>query len=179
MFDISPIEVSDDPEVIKAIAKIKGARGGRFNPIYKLLMHNPAIATAFLGQVGAVRWNMTLDGRIRELVVLRVSVLNRVDYVRAEHEAGFALEEGLTQEHFDAVIDWRKSAIFNPVQRAALAYTDAITVDIQVTPGIQDEVARHFGQRQIVELTALIGTYNMLTRMFEAFDIKGRAAQLR
>ncbi len=175
MLDISPIEFSTDPEVVEAIAKIKSARSGRYNPIYALLMHNPAIASAFLQQVGAVRWNLELDGRIRELVIMRVAVLTRVDYVRTEHAAGFAREQGLTQEHFDAVTDWRHSALFDQAQRAALAYTDAMTVEVQVPVGVQEELMHHFSERQIVELTALIGTYNMLTRIFEALDVPTHA----
>jgi alkylhydroperoxidase family enzyme len=83
----------------------------------------------------------------------------------------FALKEGLTREQCDALADWRNSTLFNDRQRAALAYTDAMTRDIQVPDAVHTELRRHFDERQIVELTVLIGTYNMHTRVLQALEI--------
>jgi len=50
-----------------------------------------------------------------------------------------------------------------------------MTIDIQVPDAVQDELQRHFNERQIIELTVLIGTYNMHTRVFQALEIEKRS----
>ncbi len=171
MARVSLIEEKDHPELAELIARIRGGRGGRLLNIYKMLLHSPDIAKAWLEQVTTVRWKTALDGRIREIVIIRVAILNRVEYVIKAHVPAFALKEGLTREQCDALADWRNSTLFNDRQRAALAYTDAMTRDIQVPDAVHAELRRHFDERQIVELTVLIGTYNMHTRVLQALEI--------
>jgi 4-carboxymuconolactone decarboxylase len=171
MARVSLIEEKDHPELAELIARIRGGRGGRLLNIYKMLLHSPDIAKTWLEQVTTVRWKTTLDGRIREIVIIRVATLNRVEYVIKAHVPAFALKEGLTREQCDALADWRNSTLFNDRQRAALAYTDAMTRDIQVPDAVHAELRRHFDERQIVELTVLIGTYNMHTRVLQALEI--------
>ena len=54
---------------------------------------------------------------------------------------------------------------------AALAFTDAMTRDIRVPDDVFADVRRHFDERQIVELSVLIGAYNMHTRVQEALKL--------
>ena len=56
-------------------------------------------------------------------------------------------------------------------ERAALAYTDAMTRDIAVPDDVFEALRAHFNERQIVELSVLIGLYNMHTRVFTALGI--------
>ena len=60
---------------------------------------------------------------------------------------------------------------FNARERAALAYADAMTRDVAVPDDVFAALRTHFNERQIVELTVLIGTYNMHTRVFTALQI--------
>jgi alkylhydroperoxidase family enzyme len=61
--------------------------------------------------------------------------------------------------------------LFSARERAALAYTDTMTRDIEVPDPVFAEVKRHFEDRQIVELTVLIGTYNMNARVLQALRL--------
>ena len=171
MSRISLIEEKDHPELRELIAKIRGDRGGRLLNIYEALLHSPAVAMAFLEQVTAVRWKTELDGQTREIVTIRIGILNRCDYVFKAHVPAYTAQEGLTREQCDALAGWRNSALFDARQRAALAYTDAMTRDIQVPDAVYAELRSHFNERQIVELTVLIGTYNMHTRVLQALEI--------
>jgi 4-carboxymuconolactone decarboxylase len=176
MARVSLIDEKKHPELEKLIAVIRGGRGGRLLNIYKMLLHSPALAEKWLHQVSAVRWQTDLDGKIRELVIIRIGILNRVDYVIKAHVPAFALREGLTLEQCAALSDWRESTLFNAQHRAALAYTDAMTLDIQVPAPIFAELKEYFTERQIVELTVLIGTYNMHTRVLQALEIDAEPA---
>jgi 4-carboxymuconolactone decarboxylase len=136
MARVSLIEEKDHPELAELIARIRGGRGGRLLNIYKMLLHSPAIAAAWLEQVTVVRWKTELDAQLREIAIIRIGMLNRVEYVINAHVPAFAIEAGLTLEQCYALADWRNSALFDERQRSALAYTDAMTRDIQVPAAV-------------------------------------------
>jgi 4-carboxymuconolactone decarboxylase len=153
------------------IAKIKGARGGRLINIYRLMLHSPSLANAWFDLNQAVRYGTEIDGQDREIAVIRVAILNNVDYVLRAHGPAYALKEGLTTAQVDAVVNWQVSNLFSAKQRSLLAYTDAVTHEIDVSDAVFDEVRIYFTERQTVELTLLIGAYNMLTRFLKALKV--------
>jgi alkylhydroperoxidase family enzyme len=77
----------------------------------------------------------------------------------------------LTPAQVTAIANWQTSDLFSASQRALLAYTDAMTRDIDVAGEIFAELRRHFSERQAVELSMLIGAYNMLTRFLKALKV--------
>lgn len=165
------IEEAEHPELAAAIAKIKGARGGRLINIYRLMLHSPALANAWFELNQAVRYGTEIDGQSRELAVIRVAILNDVEYVQRAHGPAYALKEGLTPEQVAAIAEWQPSPLFSPAQRALLAYTDAMTRDLDVPDAVFAEACKHFSERQMVELSMLIGAYNMLTRFLKALKV--------
>src|SRR5262245_40892236 len=165
------IEEHDHPDLVESVARIKGARGGRLINIYRLMLHSPALANAWFDLNQAVRYGTEIDGQCRELAVIRVAVLNDVEYVQRAHGPAYALKEGLTPEQVTAIANWQPSKLFSAQQRALLAYTDAMTRDIEVSDAVYLDVRKHFSERQTVELTMLIGAYNMLTRFLKALRV--------
>ena len=125
-----------------------------------------------------MRFQTTLDAGVRELVILRVSLLNGADYqVRIHGGPEYAVKAGLSEEEVAALADWQaKPAVFTPLQRAVLAYVDAMTQTIEVPDGIYNEFARHFNAQQILELTVLAGAYNMHTRVARALRLDAEPA---
>ena len=118
-----------------------------------------------------MRWKTTLDGRLREIVIIRIGHLTKSQYVLRQHVPALALADGVSLEECDALADWRGSSFFDARERAVLAYADTMTRDIEVPDAVFAEVGRHFDERQIVELTVLIGTYNMNARVLEALEL--------
>jgi 4-carboxymuconolactone decarboxylase len=165
------IEEKDHPELSELITKIRGARGGRLINIYRLMLHSPALADAWFDLNQTVRYGTEIDGQCRELAVIRVAILNNVEYVVRAHGPAYALKEGLTPAQVEALADWKSSNLYSDKQRALLAYADAMTREIDVPDAIFAGVRNHFSERQIVELTMLISAYNMLTRFLKALKI--------
>jgi 4-carboxymuconolactone decarboxylase len=165
------VEEKEHPELSELIAKIKGARAGRLINIYRLMLHSPTLASAWFDLNQAVRYGTEIDGQCRELSVIRVAILNNVEYVIRAHGPAYALKEGLTPEQVAALSDWQPSNLFDEKQRALLAYTDAVTRDIDVPHAVFVDVRKYFSERQTVELTLLIGAYNMLTRFLKALKV--------
>ena len=171
MARISLIEPEQHPELEPVLAKIRSGRRGNIINVYKLLLHTPAIAEVWLDLINAVRWKVDLDGRLREIVIIRIGYLNRCSYVVNQHVPLHSAPEGLTQAECDALADWRATDKFSARERAALAFADASTRDVDVPEPIFEGLRQHFNERQIVELSVLVGTYNMHTRMCQALKI--------
>ncbi len=175
MARVSLIEEDSHPELADLIARIRGARRGRLINIYKLLLHSPALAESWFAHNNAVRWKTELDGRLRELVIIRIGLLTGADYIVRQHVPALAIAEGLTPEECEALKDWRGSSLFGEADRAALAYADAMTREIQIPDSVYAPLKGFFNERQIVELTVLIGTYNMHSRVLQALEIDPQA----
>lgn len=171
MARISYVEQQDRPELAGLVEKIRAGRRGTLINVYRLLLHSPALAACWLDIINAARFGTTLDGRLREIVIIRVGHLNNTDYVVKQHVPALALPEGLSEAECAALADWRNGQSFSARERAALAYTDAMTREIAVPDAVFDALRPHFSEQEIVELTVLIGIYNMHTRVFTALRI--------
>ena len=171
MARIPLIDEKDHPEFAELVEKFRAGRRGRLINIYRMLLNSPALAESWFNHSNAVRWKTTLDGRLREIVIIRMGHLTHAQYVLRQHVPSLALADGLSLPECDALADWRDSPFFSPSERAALDYADVMTRDIVVPDEVFAAVARHFDQRQIVELTVLIGSYNMNARVLQALEL--------
>ena len=171
MARVALVEEKDHPELAELIGKIKAGRGGTLLNIYKLLLHSPPLAATLFEHMNAVRWQTTLDGRLREIVIIRVAHIHRCDYALRQHVPRLALAEGMTLEECDALADWRGSKLFSERERCALAHVDAMASAREVPEDVFEALRRHFEERQLVELTVLIGSYIMHNRVFNALKV--------
>jgi 4-carboxymuconolactone decarboxylase len=165
------LDVEDSPALKDLTDRIRAARRGRVINVYRLLLHSPPLAETWFEHNNAVRWDTRLDGRLREMVIIRIGYLARANYVVAQHVPKLALAEGLTLAECDALKDWQDSNLFSPKDRVVLAYADAMTRDIEVPDAVFEPLREFFDDRQLVELTVLIGTYAMHVRVFEALKL--------
>jgi alkylhydroperoxidase family enzyme len=165
------IDEKDHPELAELAEKFRAGRRGRLINIYRMLLNSPALAESWFSHSNAVRWNTALAGRLREIIIIRLGHLTRSQYVLRQHVPALALGDGVSIEECDALADWEPAAFFSASERAALAYADVMTRDIVVPDTIFAEVARHFDKRQLVELSVLIGTYNMNARVLQALEL--------
>lgn len=112
----------------------------------------------------------TLDERTRDLVNIRASQLNGCGFCLDMHvkEAKLRGERELRLHH---IAVWRESTLFAPRERAALAWTEALT---NLTPqGVPDElyerVRGQLSEEEIVDLTYAIMAINGWNRLNVAF----------
>ena len=171
MARVSLIDERAGPAAAAAVAKIRGARGGRLLNFYRALLHSPALASAWLDFNNAVRFQTGLDDRVRELVIVRVAYLNGATYVVDIHKARYAEPAGVSRAEVDALANWSRSKRFAARERALLRYADAMSRDVKVPSVAFKALRKHFGERATVELTVLIAAYNMHTRLLRALDI--------
>jgi 4-carboxymuconolactone decarboxylase len=170
MARISYIEEKDHPELAADIAKIKGGRGALIN-IYKLLLHSPAVCMNWFEHIGAIRWKTKLAPRLREIAIVRVAQSAKYAYALQQHIPGIAVPDGVSLEECEALKDWRASGKFSDSERAALAYVDSMIAGPEVSDPVFNELRKHYSEREVVELTVLVGTYLMHNRVFTALRV--------
>lgn len=171
MARVSLIDEKDHPELEALIERLRRGRRGKLINLYRLLLHSPEVTAAWFDYTTAVRWKTGLDGRLRELVIVRIALLYSVDYMLGQHVPGLTAPEGITAAEIEALADWQPAACFSERERAALGYADAMSRDVDVPDDVFEPVARHFGESEIVELTILIGAFNMSTRVMKALRL--------
>ncbi len=158
-----------NPEAKPLVDRIVAERGGVLH-LYQMLLHSPPVASGWLNYLTAIRQQSSLPGGLRELVIMRIAILNGAPY-EAEQHAPIALREGVTQAQLDDLEHWQQSKNYDATQRAVLAYTDAMTKEIHVSPEVFAAVKAVLTDRLLVELTATVGAYNMVSRFLEALQI--------
>ena len=157
------------PEGRPLVDRIVRERGSVLH-LYQMLLHSPPVAEGWLGYLTAIRQKSSLSPALRELVIMRVAVINGAPY-EAEQHAPIALKEGVTQAQLDDLASWESAGSFSPEQRAVLALTDGMTRNVQIPPAAVTAVRAFLNDRQVVELVATVGAYNMVSRFLEALEI--------
>jgi AhpD family alkylhydroperoxidase len=117
-----------------------------------------------------------LEGSLRELVRLRVSLMNGCEYCVGLH-SGELRKLNEPEERVAGVADWRGSAAYTQRERAALGWAEAVTniQDGHAPDVVFDEVRAHFSDAETVNLTLVITTINAWNRI--AISLGRRAAK--
>lgn len=157
-------------EAVRPLAERIVAERGSILHLYQMLLHSTPIAEGWLSYLTAIRQKSSLPGALRELIIMRVALVNKAPYEAQQH-APIALQEGVSQAQLDALQDWERSDAFDAEQRAVLAYTDAMTRQVQVPDEVFAAVSALYEPAQLVEITATVAAYNMVSRFLEALQI--------
>ncbi len=171
MARITLLEHDSDPQIGALAHQISQGRRGSILNLYKALFHSPGLAETWFHHINTVRWGTELDGRLREIIIIRIGHITGARYILRQHVPKLAAAEGVSVEECDALADWASASNFSAKERAALAYTDAMTQDIKVADEIFAPLKATFTERQIVELTVMIASYNMHARVLCALEI--------
>jgi len=155
---------------------IRQRRGGALRPLDELLLLSPPVAEGWSVLLSAIRGELVLDAALRELVILRIAVLNRAEYEWVAHEP-VARRCGVTDAQIGALrrgpAQAAEADVFSPLELSVLDYAEAMTVHIDVAPRIFDAVAAQLDPRQLVELTSVAASYNMVSRFLVAMKLSG------
>jgi AhpD family alkylhydroperoxidase len=78
-----------------------------------------------------------------------------------------AVKDNMNMEKLNALPAYRASSLFSDKERAALAYVEEATLNKRVSDATFDEIRKHYGDREIVEITILtaIGNFTNLTNI--------------
>ncbi|MEX0407434.1 carboxymuconolactone decarboxylase family protein [Aquibium sp. LZ166] len=167
---IKAVSEASDEALEKLIDEIRSERGGKLLLLYQVLLNSPPVARGWLKLLTAIRQQTSLPGALRELVILRIAILNGASYEFEAH-APIAIAEGLDKGWIGELSRGGTPDGMPEREKAVLAYTDAMTRDITVPEQTYRAMAAHFDERQILELTATIAAYNMVSRLLVALEV--------
>ena len=111
-----------------------------------------------------------LEQPLVELVRLRASQINGCAYCLDVHSAD-ALRAAESPRRLATLSSWRETPFFSDRERAALAWTEALTLvaETHVPDAVWEQVRPHFTPEEIVDLTLLVTTINAWNRFGIAF----------
>jgi alkylhydroperoxidase family enzyme len=166
-----PADIAEPRELVEAA---KARRGGELARIDRLLLYSPALARGWTTHCGGMRTDTKVPGRLRELVIIAVSVLTKHQYEVQTHKPYF-IAEGGSQAQFDSVQDVDKASsdavLFDETERAALSLAIEMCRSIDVSDETFSRVQAAVNDNQsLIELIAIIATYNMTNRFQRALN---------
>ena len=164
-------EADPDPLVQAIVAR----RGGKFIDLDKALLVSPPFARGWNAFIGAVRSELEVEPRLRELAMLTVAILNGADYEFVQHSPPF-LAAGGTQAQLDALKAMGEGAVESPLfdglDRAVLVLTIQMTLQVEVDQRVIDRLKELLpSERDLVELVGVVAAYNMVSRFLVALEV--------
>jgi alkylhydroperoxidase family enzyme len=158
------------------VARIRARRGGTLLNLDRMLLNSPPFAQGWNSHLGAVRRELLLDPKLRELAICAIAVLNDAHYELEQHTPEF-LRAGGTVAQAAALARFgsedEDTANFDATERAVLQLTLEMTRNVKVSDTTFERVRSALSDtRLIVELVGVIATYNMVSRFLVALGVE-------
>ena len=147
-----PYVTEDNVEPRAVVDALRARRGGTLLNLDRMLLHSPPFAQGWNGMFAAVRGQLSLSPKLRELAIMSIAVLNQADYEWIQHEKEFLAAGGTTGQRdalkhpAAAIADTKR---FDEVERATLALTYEMTRDVVVTDATMRRVRAVLPDRQV------------------------------
>ncbi len=147
---------------LSAIERSIAEQRGSISVLYQVLLNSAPLASGWEKLLTAVRNQTSVPADLRELIILRVAVLNRATFEFDAHVPN-ARQAGIADAKMDAVRHWRAKSpdagptgatpgvIFSDDEQLVLELADAMTRDIEVpdaTDGTAARALRRSGSRR-------------------------------
>jgi uncharacterized peroxidase-related enzyme len=163
------------PEIANVYDALLAQRGVVPN-MFKTLAHTPALALATAGYLKALLSDGTLPGFYKELIAVRLSVLNQSEYAIAAHSLS-ASQKGATSEQITAAKGNFESGPFTDAQRLGLRCADKLHRSArEVDDEFFGQLKQQFSDPQIVELLATAAAFELFPRFVDALRLPTTAA---
>ena len=109
-----------------------------------------------------------IDEQLRELGQTRVGWARASQFVYSQH-CKSCRSAGIEEEKIQAITHWQTADCFSPIERAILAYTDALVYDGgRVADGVFAVLKQHLSDEEILEFTYIVAMYDMHAVMSRA-----------
>lgn len=168
-----PYVAENDVQERELVDAIRARRGGKLLNLDRMLLNSPSFARGWNSMFGAIRGQLALDPKLRELAIMAIAVLNNAEYEWVQHEGEF-LSAGGTKEQLAALRDVSNGfdvPVFDDAERATLALTTEMTRSVTVQPSTMRRIRGLLKDQHVVELVGTIAGYNMVSRFLVATGI--------
>ena len=166
----SPEAAPRDANLTKAILE---RRGGKYITLDLALLWSEPLARGWNTYLKAVRSELGVAPRLREIAICMVARLTGADFEFDQHWPEYVKAGG--NERLKSRMARPEEALRDPDftsdERLAMRYALAMTRDVHVPEALFEDMRERFDNTQLVELTAAIATYNMVARFLVALGI--------
>ena len=118
----------------------------------------------------ALTSHLSIEPQLLHLIKIRASQLNGCAFCTDMHSVD-ARRLGETDRRLYSIVVWRDSDFFNPRERAALAWAEAVTLLAQshVPDDVYAQAREQFSEAEMVDLTVAVTTINSWNRLAVGF----------
>ncbi|MDX2481336.1 MAG: carboxymuconolactone decarboxylase family protein [Desulfuromusa sp.] len=173
---VIPYKPEDVQEPRELVDAIRARRGGTLLNLDRMLLHSPPFATSWNSFLGAVRNDLGVPAKLRELAICTVAILNGAEYEFTQHAPEF-LKAGGQEAQLIVLQQIEPSnfnhSVFDIAELAVIQLSIEMTQSVQVSSSTMDSVKDVLQNDQhLVELIGIIATYNMVSRYLVALGIE-------
>jgi 4-carboxymuconolactone decarboxylase len=166
-----PVPSRFDDEQMEELAKSPRTLSGQALNLFATLAHEPQLMRRVNALGGYFATRGRLDGRTRELAILRAAGSLTCEYELSQHRAA-AEELGLTAQEVAAVANPGLEHDWAPSDRAVLELVDELLASHTVTDATWCGLDGVLDDGQRLELLVLVGFYAMIAGLVNAVGVE-------
>jgi alkylhydroperoxidase family enzyme len=121
----------------------------------------PLAFTTYYGKVGKLDKKLELDAHTAILIREQVATVNGCLFCMDTSRAAALKQSSDNEAKFDALGDYRASALFSEAERAALDYVTELTRDKAVDEATFARLASHYSEREICDIVWLVASEHL------------------
>ena len=158
------------PEDQKYFDEIAGSRGSIRGP-YGVLLHSPDVAARVAHTGAYVRFDFKMPESLKETVIITAAAHQKSQYEFAAH-ARLAREAGVPESTIKAIAQGTAPEGLSGDEELLVRYTTELLRNHKISDSTFNAVKSKWGDRGVVNVTALIGHYLLVAQILAAFDVE-------
>jgi uncharacterized peroxidase-related enzyme len=160
---------SVSPEAAQIYDALLAQRGVVPN-MFKVLAHNPAIAQGVAGFLKPLLSDAALTGWYKELIAVRISILNQSEYAIRAHSAS-AKMKGASEDKIAAIKDF-ETGPYSEKEKQGFRLADRLHQGGRnVSDATYAELQQHFAEKEVIELFLTAAAFEMFPRFIDGLHI--------
>ena len=159
--------------------EIAGSRGSIRGP-YGILLHSPDVAARVAHTGAYVRFDFDMPESLKEVVIITAAAHQKSQYEFAAH-ARLARQAGVSDSTIKAIAQGTAPEGLSGDEELLVRYTTELLRDRKISDATFNAVKGKWGDKGVVDVTALIGHYLLVAQILAAFNVElapGMTAEL-
>ena len=174
--DWTPEAHPQDPALVQ---QVLARRGGQLLNLDKALLWSAPVTTGWHAYFQHVRHGLSVSRKISELGICTVALLTGAHYEYHHHAPDF-LQAGGTVQELEALqqavqnspCQGVTSPVLGPLNSVVVQYAAQMTMNIEIDDAVFKALRSHLSTTEVVELSTVIASYNMVARLLVALQIQ-------
>lgn len=168
---IAPIPAEQWTPQQRAMITPQIATDGSIMNLYATMIHHPSLYTPRATFGTYLRRETSLPPKTRELLILRTSFLNKVEYEWAHHVES-ARAAGFSGGEIARIASGPEAAGWSEEHRGVLRAADELRREAFISNATWTALSRHYDTKQLIEIVFTVGGYSMTGLAINSFGIQ-------